>query len=61
MYKFVTIQAGCCSSGYNLKKCEENANKMATQGYDLIQVYQTTMAGCGGANSSLVIVFKKRG
>ena len=60
MYKFIIIEAGCCSSGYSLSKCEENANKMASNGFDLVQVYQTSTPGCGSTNSSLVMVFKKR-
>jgi Domain of unknown function (DUF4177) len=58
MYKFVTV-AGSCGSAYDIAKCETNANQMSQQGYELVQVYQTTTAGCFGANSSLVMVFKK--
>jgi len=60
MYKFITIEAGCCQSGYSLTKCEDNANQMYKQGYDLVQVYQTSTPGCGTSNSALVMVFKKR-
>jgi hypothetical protein len=60
MYKFITIQASCGQSGYSIPKCEEAANKMSSQGYELVQVYQTMTPGCGGSNSSLVMVFKRR-
>jgi hypothetical protein len=59
MYKFITMK-GSCGSPYDIGKSEEHANKMAAQGYDLVQVYQTSTSGCFGAQSALVMVFKKR-
>jgi hypothetical protein len=59
MYKFVTIE-GSCGNPYDVRVCEGNANKMAEQGYDLVQVYQSTSASCiGQSKSVLVMVFKK--
>jgi hypothetical protein len=59
MYKFITI-SGSCGGEYDLKKCEDNANKMLQQGYELVQVYQTRTSAClGGSNSALVMVFKQ--
>ena len=58
MYKFITVE-GKCGQPYNLAECEGHANRMHEQGYELVQVYQTTMAACGGGKSVLVIVFRK--
>ena len=58
VYKFVTVE-GKCSNPYDIGVCEKNANKMAEQGFDLVQVYQTTSATCGGSKSVLVMVFRK--
>lgn len=59
MYKFVTMQ-GACGNPYDIAKCENAANKMSENGYELVQVYQSSTAGCGGAKSILVMVFKAR-
>ena len=59
MYKFIMIQ-GNCGSPYDIGNSEGQANKMYQQGYDLVQVYQTTTAGCFSTKSALVMVFKKR-
>lgn len=57
MYKFVTIK-GSCGSPYNIADCEAQANKMSTNGYKLVQVYQTTTSGCiFSGQSVLVMVF----
>jgi hypothetical protein len=59
MYKFVTVE-GSCGSPYDTATCEANANKMAEQGFELVQVYQSTSAACVGQSKSiLVMVFKK--
>jgi len=58
MYKFVMIQ-GSCGSPYNIKKAEDTSNKMAEQGYRLVEAYQSTTAGCGSTNSVLVLVFER--
>ena len=58
MYRFVTAE-GTCGNPYSLEKCEQNANKMLGEGFELVQVYQTTTPGCGGSKSILVMVFKK--
>ena len=58
MYKFVTVE-GNCGNPYDIGVCETNSNKMAAEGYELVQVYQTTSKGCGSAKSILVMVFRK--
>jgi hypothetical protein len=59
MYKFVMLQ-GSCGSPYNVNKAEQTANNMLKEGYELSHVYQSTTSGCGGAQSVLVMVFRKR-
>ena len=59
MYKFVMIQ-GSCGNPYDVGKAEKNANDMEKQGYDLVQVYQTTTSGCLSTKSVLVMVFKQQ-
>jgi hypothetical protein len=59
MYKFVVVQ-GKCGQPYNVGESEQHANRMAQEGYDLVQVYQTVTKTCVGSTSSLVMVFKKR-
>jgi len=59
MYKFVMIQ-GVCGRPYDVTRSEGQANKMYKQGYDLVQVYQSTTPGCLSAKSVLVMVFKER-
>jgi len=62
MYKFVTVK-GSCGNPYDVNACEQHANTMGAQGYELVQVYQTAMGGgcCTGPSSVLVMVFKKLG
>lgn len=60
MYKFITIK-GSCGAPYDIASCEGHANKMLSDGYELVQVYQTTTAQCLGQKSSiLVMIFKKQ-
>ena len=59
MYKFVVI-SGNCGQPYDVGQCESTANKMAAEGYEFVQAYQTVVQGCGGKSSSLVMVFKQR-
>ena len=59
MYKVVLVPAGCGDNALDVGLIEKNANKMSTQGYDLVQVYQTTTAGCTGSKSACVMVFKR--
>ena len=58
MYKFI-VSTGSCGSPYDVGKSEQQANQMAQQGYELVQVYQTSMKGCCSPKSVLVMVFKK--
>ena len=45
MYRFVTIQSSC-GTGYDIDDCEEAANKMQRNGFELVQVYQSSTWGC---------------
>jgi len=58
MYKFVTVE-GNCGKPYDVTQCEAHTNKMAGQGFVLIQVYQTSSAGCCGPKSVLVMIFRQ--
>jgi hypothetical protein len=61
MYKFVTIE-GSCNSPYDINACEGHANRMAAEGYFLVQVYQTTIhrkGCCTAPKSVLVMVFRQ--
>ena len=66
VYRFVTIQSSCGAT-YDIDDCEEAANKMARNGFELVQVYQSSTWGCSidqgccmGKKSVLVMVFKSR-
>lgn len=59
MYKFV-VQQGGCGKPYDVKKAEKSANDMLKQGFELVQVYQSTSSGCTGVKSVLVMVFKQQ-
>jgi hypothetical protein len=58
MYKFVTVE-GSCGQPYNTATCERHANRMAEEGYWLVQVYQSSTSGCIGSKSVLVMVFRR--
>ncbi|HEV3430643.1 MAG TPA: hypothetical protein VG320_22415 [Paraburkholderia sp.] len=58
MYKFITIE-GACGKPYDTASCERHANRMAAEGYWLVQVYQSSTATCGGSKSVLVMVFRR--
>lgn len=58
MYNFVSIE-GSCGNPYDITKCEQHANRMAQDGFHLVQVYQSTSAGCCGPKSILVMIFYK--
>ena len=59
MYKFMVIK-GSCNEPYNLKSSEDTCNEMAAKGYELVECYQSTSAGClgRGSKSVLVLIFK---
>ena len=59
MYKVVLVPAGCGQDALDVGLIEKNANEMSAQGYDLIQAYQTTTAGCTGSKSACVLIFKR--
>lgn len=59
MYKFIVSQGGCGTTQYDIGTCEKQANQMAAQGWQLIQVYQSSSPGCGTNKSVLVMVFKR--
>jgi len=59
MYKVVTAE-GSCGSPYNLRLVEEHANRMASSGYDLVQVYESRVGTCFGPKSVLVMIFRQR-
>jgi hypothetical protein len=60
MYRFLTVK-GSCGQPYDVGACQEHANTMSAEGYDLVQVYQTSTSGCfGGTQSVLVMVFRRR-
>jgi hypothetical protein len=60
VYRFVTIKGSCCEDAYDIGRCEESANKMEKNGFELVQVYQTSTSGCVGSKSMLVMVFKSK-
>lgn len=63
MYKFVVIK-GSCGQPYDISECERAANKMARNGFEFVQAYQSVVNGCivsdrlCGPSSALVMVFK---
>ncbi len=57
MYRFVTVK-GSCGNPYDVGACEQHANRMAGEGYDLVQVYQSTTPSCGGGQSVLIMIFR---
>jgi hypothetical protein len=60
MYKFIMVE-GTCGGDYNIGACEGHANKMAQEGYEFVQCYQSSTRAClGQGKSVLVMVFKKR-
>lgn len=60
MYKFVAV-LGSCGSPPNLASCEVQADTMATQGYELLQVFNTTTLSCfGRAKPTIVMVFRQK-
>jgi hypothetical protein len=60
MYKVILVPAGCGTSAFDVGLLEKNANNMHGQGYELVQVYQTSSAGCTGPKTSGVMVFRKQ-
>jgi hypothetical protein len=59
MYKVVLLPAGCGQSALDVSRIESTSNQMAASGYELAHIYQSTTAGCLGANkSAAVLVFK---
>jgi hypothetical protein len=60
MYKVILVPASCGQSMLDVGAIEKNANSMLTQGYELAHIYQTSSAGCVGAKSAAVLVFRQR-
>lgn len=61
MYKVILVPAACGTNALDVKLVENNANTMASQGYELVQAYQSSTAGCTGPKSAAVLIFKQRG
>ena len=60
MYRFVVIE-GSCGNPADIGSCEAQANTMAGQGYELLQVFDTTTLSCfGRSKSALVMVFREK-
>ena len=60
MYKFVVIE-GSCGNPPDIGSCEIQANTMAEQGYELVQVFDSTTLSCfGRTKSALVMVFRDK-
>lgn len=60
MYKVILVPAACGKSVLDVDLLEKNANAMHGQGFELVQVYQTTSMGCMGTKTSAVMVFRKQ-
>jgi hypothetical protein len=60
MYKVILVPASCGESALDVSLVEKNANEMADQGYELVQVYETKSAGCTGMKTSCVMVYKRQ-
>lgn len=60
MYKFLVVK-GSCGTPYDIGSCEQQANKMLQQGYELVQVYQSSRSSCvWNTQSVLVMVFRQK-
>lgn len=60
MCKVILIPAACGQTALDVGLLEQNANTMYEQGYELVQVYQTSSRGCGGPKSAAVMIFRRR-
>jgi hypothetical protein len=59
MYKIVTVE-GSCGSPYNIGAVEHHANGMQQNGFELVQVYQTSVRNCFSSKSVLIMIFRSR-
>ena len=59
MYKVVLVPASCGQSQLDVGSIEQNANEMASRGFELVEAYQTSTAGCTGAKTACVMIFKR--
>jgi hypothetical protein len=60
MYKVILVPATCGQTALDTGTIETNLNSMHAQGFELTHIYQTSAAGCVGAKTAAVMVFKKR-
>ena len=59
-YKVQVIDISCCNEDINPKDIENAANAMASQGYELVQVYSDSTQACCGSKKSVVMVFRTK-
>lgn len=60
MYKVILVPAACGQAHLDVGLIEKNANAMEAQGFDLMQVYQTSSAACGGSKTSVVMIYRRK-
>ncbi len=52
MYKVILVPAACGQTVLDVALIQGNANTMAAQGFDLVQVFQTHTSACVGTKTA---------
>lgn len=53
----VTTKDSCCSSTFLNHEVEETCNRMAAQGFVLVNLWESKVQVCGGAKQAICLIF----
>jgi hypothetical protein len=58
-YKVATVTTGCCAEDVDPVKVEATSNELGSQGYELVEAYESITTNCCTRKKSAVLIFKK--
>ena len=58
-YKVHVVDIGCCQSEIDPKEVEAIANKMESEGLQLVQTYIDSTVACCGNKKSVIMIFRR--
>lgn len=53
----VTTKDSCCSATFLNEEVEQTCNQMAAQGFVLVNLWESRVAGCGGPKQAICLIF----
>jgi hypothetical protein len=58
-YKVATVTTGCCAEDINPAQIEAKSNELGSQGYELVEAYESITTNCCTRKKSAILIFQK--